>query len=168
MKLTVIAVTWWHPITDNDFLWDLLSPSHRHFHSNIQCLLVKRGASVQSCTMRSQVICIHWITQINSLTVHEWSGSYLVQGQSFDLEVTLQYGLLLTFLRGSQQVLKHQRPYWCGHETDKSRTKYKAGYVGLNSADFPTYDLKGAGVLEALRCVLPYTSFVYFYTGSWS
>lgn len=69
---------------------------HRHFHSNIRCLAVKRGASIQSCTVRSQLICIHWITQINSLTVHEWSGSYLVQGQSFDLEVTLQCGLLLT------------------------------------------------------------------------
>lgn len=97
-------------------------------------------------------ICTHWITQLNSLTADEWTGSYMVQGQSFDLEVTLQYGLLLTFLGGSQQGLRQQKPYRPLHKRDKGRTKV-AGllYTCVNSVEswkiFRKDNLKGARVL---------------------
>lgn len=98
--------------------------------------------------MKSKIICIHWITQINSPTVDEWRGSYSGQGQSFDLEATLQYGLLLTFLCGSQQGLRHQRPYRPRHEADKGRTKVTGLlYMCVRSAGFQKDDLKGARVL---------------------
>lgn len=61
--------------------------------------------------MKAEVICIHWITWLNSQAADKWTGSYVVQVGPFDLTVTLQYGLLLTFLGGSQQGLRQQRPY---------------------------------------------------------
>lgn len=53
------------------------------------------------------------------------SGQALMYGSGsvFISEVTLQYGLLLTLLCGTQQGLRQQRPYRPSHWTDKGRTK---------------------------------------------
>lgn len=149
MKLTVIAVTWWHSITDNDFLWDLLSShcwehpwTHRHFHSKIQWQLVEREVSIQSCTMRSQVICIHWITRINSLTVHEWS--VFLSWSDSPARLTIDISTRVPAGTWAPEAISTSS--WDRWKQDK----LQAGYEGLNSADFQKDDVKDSGVLEAL------------------
>lgn len=158
MKLTAIAVTWWHSIKDNDFLWDLpsLIPESTH---GVTDTSIPFKYSVPRSRERSFSPELHSEIPINLYSLNHtdqfldrpWVVRFVLSSGS----VFWSWSDLISPVRLTidQQVLKHQRPYWRRHGTDKSRANYKAGYVGLNSADFQKDDLKGAGVPHQL-CLL--------------